>query len=241
MGSLQLSPARAPFAVPSAEAWRPARPARRLGALLAVLIAVGVGAFGYQFAIGLVVSGMRNIVVSATFPVLHVLRRPLGQRLIVASTGAGGYLGQAFKPHHRLAVFEATVAVVLAATFILPDLGRPERVLNVPSFQPVVPHGLGHHDRDGLHGAVGHLRLAVRTGGPRATRVMAVRDGDLGADDGPRGACESAMAWIALPAAILLHSITAWIFGLQIGRRFSYSSVVAPSFVTSTLVSGLTS
>ena len=44
--------------------------------------------------------------------------------LIVAS--AGRLFGvKAFKPITRLAVLEATVAVMLAATFILPDLGRP--------------------------------------------------------------------------------------------------------------------
>ena len=37
---------------------------------------------------------------------------------------------------------------------------------------------------------------------------------------------KGAMAWIALPAAIMLHSITAWIFGLQIGRGFWYSSII---------------
>jgi molybdopterin-containing oxidoreductase family membrane subunit len=46
------------------------------------------------------------------------------------------------------------------------------------------------------------------------------------------------MAWVALPAAIMLHSITAWIFGLQIGRGFWYTSIMAPMFITSALVSG---
>ena len=50
---------------------------------------------------------------------------------------------------------------------------------------------------------------------------------------------KSAMAWIALPAAILLHSITAWIFGLQISRGFWYTGIMAPMFVASALVSGL--
>jgi len=47
------------------------------------------------------------------------------------------------------------------------------------------------------------------------------------------------LAWVALPAAVLLHSITAWIFGLQISRGFWYSAIMAPLFVSSALVSGL--
>ena len=47
------------------------------------------------------------------------------------------------------------------------------------------------------------------------------------------------LAWIALPAAVLVHSITAWIFGLQISRGFWYSAIMPPLFISSALVSGL--
>ena len=48
-----------------------------------------------------------------------------------------------------------------------------------------------------------------------------------------------ALAWVALPAAVLVHSITAWIFGLQISRGFWYSAIMPPLFICSALVSGL--
>ena len=44
---------------------------------------------------------------------------------------------------------------------------------------------------------------------------------------------------MALPAAVLVHSITAWIFGLQISRGFWYSAIMPPLFISSALVSGL--
>jgi dimethyl sulfoxide reductase membrane subunit len=47
------------------------------------------------------------------------------------------------------------------------------------------------------------------------------------------------LAWVALPAAVLVHSITAWIFGLQISRGFWYSAIMPPLFISSALVSGL--
>jgi molybdopterin-containing oxidoreductase family membrane subunit len=46
-------------------------------------------------------------------------------------------------------------------------------------------------------------------------------------------------AYIALPVAIMVHSITAWIFGLQISRSYWYTALLAPSFIASALVSGL--
>ena len=43
---------------------------------------------------------------------------------------------------------------------------------------------------------------------------------------------------IALPVAILVHTVTAWIFGLQIGREW-YSAIMGPLFVASALDSCL--
>jgi molybdopterin-containing oxidoreductase family membrane subunit len=46
-------------------------------------------------------------------------------------------------------------------------------------------------------------------------------------------------AAVAIPAAILLHSITGWIFATQIGRGDWFSPLVAPVFIAKALVSGL--
>ena len=42
----------------------------------------------------------------------------------------------------------------------------------------------------------------------------------------------------SLPVAILVHSITAWIFGLLVARPFWNTPLLAPLFITSALVSG---
>jgi molybdopterin-containing oxidoreductase family membrane subunit len=209
--------------------------------LLLVLMAVGVGAFGYQFANGLVVTGMRNIVMWGQYILFFMFFVGLSAGgLIVAS--AGRLFGvKAFKPITRLAVLEATVAVILAATFILPDLGRPERILNIPLyFNPTSP-------------MIWDITIVIIYMGMSATYVWLYARADLarrgswlalgtGTSERTMAREERAkgvMAWIALPAAILLHSITAWIFGLQISRGFWYSSIMAPMFIASALVSGL--
>ena len=43
---------------------------------------------------------------------------------------------------------------------------------------------------------------------------------------------------IALVCAVLVHSVTAWIFGLQQAHEFWYTALLAPWFVTSALVCG---
>ena len=47
------------------------------------------------------------------------------------------------------------------------------------------------------------------------------------------------LSYVALPVAILVHSVTAWIFGLEIAKEGWYSAIMAPLFVASALDSGL--
>ena len=43
---------------------------------------------------------------------------------------------------------------------------------------------------------------------------------------------------IALVCAVLVHSVTAWIFGLQAGREMWHTALLGPWFVSSALVCG---
>jgi molybdopterin-containing oxidoreductase family membrane subunit len=204
-------------------------------------MAMGIAAFAYQFVYGLSVTGMSNIVMWGQYILFFMFFVGLSAGgLIVAS--AGRLFGvKAFKPITRLAVVEATVAVILAAMFILPDLGRPERILNIPLyFNPTSPmvwdimivtvymamsaFYVWLYTRADL--ARRGSRLALGTGTSERTMRREER-------------AKTVMAWIALPAAIMLHSITAWIFGLQISRGFWYTSIMAPMFIASALVSGM--
>ncbi|MCJ7711457.1 MAG: polysulfide reductase NrfD, partial [Chloroflexi bacterium] len=210
-------------------------------ALLLVLMAIGVGAFGYQFLNGLVVTGMRNIVMWGQYILFFMFFVGLSAGgLIVAS--AGRLFGvKAFKPITRLAVLEATIAVVLAATFILPDLGRPERFLNIPLYfnlsSPMVWDIAIVMVYMGLSAT--YVWLYARADLARRGSWLALGTGTSQRTMAREERAKTVMAWVALPAAILLHSITAWIFGLQIGRGFWYGSIMAPMFIASALVSGL--
>jgi molybdopterin-containing oxidoreductase family membrane subunit len=219
----------------------PSRPLIGWFALLAVLIAVGLGAFVYQFANGLVVTGMRNTVMWGQYILFFMFFIGLSAGgLIVAS--AGRLFGvRIFKPITRLAVLEATIAVMLAGLFILPDLGRPERVLNIllhPNFTSPMVWDIGIvlvYTAMSLTYVWLYTRADLARSGSFLAFGTGTSDRELARDE----RIKSRMAWVALPAAILLHSITAWIFGLQISRGFWYSAIMAPLFIASALVSGL--
>ncbi|MFH0750761.1 MAG: NrfD/PsrC family molybdoenzyme membrane anchor subunit, partial [Chloroflexota bacterium] len=208
---------------------------------LVVVMAAGLVAFAYQYANGLIVTGMRNTVMWGQYILFFMFFVGLSAGgLIVAS--AGRLFGvKAFKPITRLAVLEATIAVVLAATFILPDLGRPERMLNIllhPNFtSPMIwdiTIVIVYMAISALYVWL-YARADLARRGSRLALGTGTSERTMAREERVKGA----MAWIALPAAILLHSITAWIFGLQISRGFWYSSIMAPMFIASALVSGL--
>jgi dimethyl sulfoxide reductase membrane subunit len=210
-------------------------------AILLGIMAIGIAAFVYQFANGLIVTGMRNTVMWGQYILFFMFFVGLSAGgLIVAS--AGRLFGvKAFKPIIRLAVLEATVAVMLAATFILPDLGRPERLLHIllyPNFTSPMIWDITIVMAYMAMSAF-YVWLYARADLARAGSPLAFRTGTSERSVARDERLKTALAWIALPAAIMLHSITAWIFGLQISRGFWYSGIMAPMFVTSALVSGL--
>ena len=209
--------------------------------LLLIVLAIGVAAFVYQFANGLVVTGMRNVVMWGQYILFFMFFVGLSAGgLIVAS--AGRLFGvKAFKPITRLAVLEATVAVILAATFILPDLGRPERILNIPLYFNLTSPMIWDITIVFLYMAMSTLYVWLYTRADLARRGswLALGTGTSERTMAREERAKAVMAWIALPAAIMLHSITAWIFGLQISRGFWYSSIMAPMFIASALVSGM--
>jgi len=96
--------------------------------LLVLGIAVGLGAWVYQLANGLAATNMRNPMMWGLYITMFMYFVGLSAGgLIVAS--AGRLFGaKQLKPVVRIAVLEATVAVMIAALLLLPDIGRPDRV-----------------------------------------------------------------------------------------------------------------
>jgi molybdopterin-containing oxidoreductase family membrane subunit len=209
--------------------------------LLLIVMTVGAVAFVHQYNTGLIVTAMRNTVMWGQYILFFMFFVGLSAGgLIIAS--AGRLFGvRAFKPITRLAVLEATVAVMLAATFILPDLGRPERMLNILLYANLTSPMIWDITIVIVYMAMSafYVWLYARADLARRGSRLALGTGTSGRTLAREERVKGAMAWVALPAAILLHSITAWIFGLQISRGFWYSSIMAPMFIASALVSGV--
>ena len=209
-------------------------------ALLLLGVAAGLGAWVYQLLNGLAATNMRNPMMWGLYITLFMYFVGLSAGgLIVAS--AGRLFGATrLKPVVRIAVLEATVAVMIAALLLLPDIGRPDRVWHLLAYANVTSPLVWDLTIVTVYFLISatYVWVYTRADLARAGSPLALGTGTgaewLRRDDVLKGV----LAAVGLPAAILLHSITAWIFGLQISRGFWYSAIMAPMFIASALVSG---
>ena len=211
-------------------------------AILVALIAIGFGVWVYQILRGLQITNMRDNVIWGLYIISFMFFVGLSAGgLIIAS--AGRLFGiERFAPIVRLAVVEATVTIATAALLIIPDLGHVQHFYNLF----IHAHWLSPMIWD-ITVILIYLVLSLLYVWLYTRRDLAARGSWLALGTKDTGAAGRdrdhhltyVLAWFALPAAVLVHSITAWIFGLQISRGFWYSAVMPPLFISSALVSGL--
>ena len=124
----------------------------------------------------------------------------------------------------KIAVWTSICCTVLAIGFVVIDLGQPLRLWELFVYSNLgSPLMVGHHRAghvpDPVHRVfVGYAALRGRQGSAAALRVVSA---------------------IALVCAVLVHSVTAWIFGLQQGREMWHTALLGPWFVSSALVCGV--
>jgi dimethyl sulfoxide reductase membrane subunit len=208
----------------------------------AVLAIIGLAVWIYQMTKGLQITNMRDNVIWGLYIISFMFFVGLSAGgLIIASAGRLFHVDR-FKPIVRLAVVEAAVTIFTAAILIIPDLGTPSRIFNLlihahwmsPMIWDITVIAIylvlsllymWFYMRRDLAEKHSWMALGTRDTSPEAR----ARDNRV----------TYGLAWVALPAAVLVHSITAWVFGLQISRGFWYSAIMPPLFICSALVSGL--
>jgi len=155
------------------------------------------------------------------------------------------------KPVAIMSEILAASFLVLAACFIIMDLGRPLYMFNLflhPNIESPLLWDVS------VISCYLILCLALLYFSARAQLVQRLKDhpslrplvelATLGHTSlSPRSIewdhrCLSVLAIISVPAAVALHSVTAWILGLVKGQPGWNTSILAPLFIASALVSG---
>jgi molybdopterin-containing oxidoreductase family membrane subunit len=232
-----------------------ARVPRGYPLLLALtLLVLAWGAFVYtlQWRLGLAVTGMSNAAAWALYIVNFVFFIGASAGGIIVGALAYAVGMERFKPVARIAELGAISCLILATMFIMLDLGRPERfwhLLRYPQFDsPLVWDVMIIGIYLAIAMALGYL--ATR---PDLVRCMTAIPGRRGlyrllalgrTDISPAALARErrvlkVLAGVSIPAAVLLHSITAWILGLVQAQPGWHSTLLAPLFIVSAVASGV--
>ena len=139
------------------------------------------------------------------------------------ASGAEVFGVESLRPLSRIGVLTAAACVAVAAITIIPDLGSPQRVWELfryPNWSSPLIWDIVIIICYFVFAVVDLWVLAGRRPTTQRAKILRV------------------LAYVGLPMAVLLHSITAWIFGLQISRPWWNTALMAPLFVTSAILSG---
>jgi dimethyl sulfoxide reductase membrane subunit len=186
-----------------------------------ILSLAGFGALGYQLINGLGVTGMNNATSWGLYITMFMFFVGLSAGGLIVSSSATVFNIPSFKVVAKPATILSTVCIVIAAAFIMIDLGSPFRFLNLllhPQFHSPLMWDVVVVS---LYLMVNVIYLYLMTRKEPSKKALSI------------------MSRIALPVAILVHSVTAWVFALQIAREGWHSAIMGPLFVASALDSGL--
>lgn len=219
---------------------------------LSALVVLGIIAWVTQLANGLAVTGMTDRVSWGLYVANFVFFIGISMAGTLVSAVLRLTSAEWRRPITRIAEMITVVALVIAATMIVVDMGRPDRLLNVllhPHLRsPILWDVLSVSTY--LVGSALYLYLPLIPDLSRL-RGLAVppwkralyRTLSLGWAGLPeqRERLERGIAIMAIaiiPTAISVHTVTAWIFGMT-AREGWNSTIFGPYFVVGALYSGI--
>ena len=188
-------------------------------AVLVALMVIGFCAYVLQLTQGLCVTGMSNGVSWGLYITCFMFFVGLSAGGLIVASSAHVFHIESFKRVAMPAVITSTVCICCAGAFILIDLGGIQRIWNMFVHLNFTSPLAWDMCVITTYLVINVLDIVwLRRGDERKVQML---------------------SYVALPVAILVHSVTAWIFGLEIAKEGWYSAIMAPIFVASAMDSGL--
>ena len=189
----------------------------------ALVMVAGIALWAMQLAGGMVQTGMRNLNSWGLYITSFMFFVGLSAGGLIISSVPKAFGIQGFGGISKVAVMSSIACTVTAIGLVVVDMGQPFRVwelfvysnLGSPLMWDIIV--LGTY----LILSCVYLWAQVQAEAGKVSHV-ALR----------------VISVVALVCAVLVHSVTAWIFGLQQGREMWHTALLAPWFVSSALVCG---
>lgn len=218
--------------------------------ILAVLAIIGIVAFIYQLQKGLILTNMRNPFSWGLYIAMWAFYVGTAAGGLVVSSAINIFGVKQLKPIAPVASLSAFIFAVAAMIMVLPDIGRPDRIFNMflyPNFKSLLPWDFLVLSTYALLSAIyTYVQLEPRIA-ERGVNLPFVgtilKKPNLTSEqlEMLKRRSESRakkLAPIALPFAILIHTVTAWVLATQLSRPWWYGGLLAPTFIAAALTAG---
>jgi Ni/Fe-hydrogenase subunit HybB-like protein len=198
-------------------------------ALLLVLIAVGARAYAHQLSTGLAATSMRDQVSWAFYIGNFTFLVGVAAAAVLLVIPAYVYEWKPIKEVVILGELLAISAIAMAGLFVLVDVGRPDRLWHlIPGVGLLnVPSSMLAWDVVVLNGYL-VLNVVIVTW----LLFTLVRGRH------PHKAIFTPLVLLSIPAAIGIHTVTAFLYSGLSARPFWHSAILAPRFIASAFCSG---
>ncbi|WP_417143075.1 NrfD/PsrC family molybdoenzyme membrane anchor subunit [Raoultibacter massiliensis] len=189
----------------------------------AIVTVAGLVLWGVQLTGGLVQTGMRNLDSWGLYITCFMFLVGLSAGGLIISSVPRAFGMKGFGGISKVAVWTSICCTVLAIGFVVVDLGQPLRLWELFAYSNLGSPLMWDIAVISIYLVLSvvylwaTLRAEAGKVSERALRVVSV---------------------VALVTAVLVHSVTAWIFGLQQAHEFWHTALLAPWFVSSALVCG---
>lgn len=189
----------------------------------AILTVAGLALWGIQLSGGMVQTGMRNMDSWGLYITMFMFLVGLSAGGLIISSIPRAFGMAGFGGISKVAVWTSICCTVLAIGFVVVDLGHPLRV-----WELFIYSNLGSPLMWDIIVLATYLILSV-------VYLWAMLRHEAGKVS---AVALRVVSTIALVCAILVHSVTAWIFSLQQSHDMWHTALMAPWFVSSALVCG---
>ena len=192
-------------------------------AICAILAVVGIVLWMKQLNGGMIQTGMRNFNSWGLYITNFMFFVGLSAGGLIISSIPKAFGMKDFGGIAKIAVMTSIAATVAAIGFVIVDLGGPARVWELFVYSNLTSPLMWDIIVILVYLILSIILLWAMVGeekgkvSHKALRVLSV---------------------VSLVTAVLVHSVTAWIFGLQAGREMWHTALLAPWFVSSALVCG---
>ncbi|MCI8469045.1 MAG: polysulfide reductase NrfD, partial [Eggerthellaceae bacterium] len=188
-----------------------------------VLTVVGIALWGVQLTGGMVQTGMRNLDSWGLYITMFMFFVGLSAGGLIISSVPKAFGIRGFGGISKVAVYSSIACTVAAIGFVVVDLGQPLRVWELFAYSNLGSPLMWDIIVLATYLILSCVYLWAQVAADRgrvshtALRVISV---------------------VALVCAVLVHSVTAWIFGLQQSHELWHTALLGPWFVSSALVCG---